>query len=35
MSPFLYFGGNQDTIIFELEDGIALILCGADGTAAE
>jgi hypothetical protein len=32
ISPFLNFGGNHDTIIFVLDDGIALILCGADGT---
>lgn len=32
ISPFRNFGGNHDTIIFVLEDGIALMLCGADGT---
>jgi hypothetical protein len=32
ISPFLNLGGSHDTIIFVLDDGIALMLCGADGT---
>lgn len=32
ISPFGFTGGNQDTIIFELDAGMALISCGAEGT---
>lgn len=32
ISPFLNLGGSHETIIFVLDDGIAFILCGADGT---
>lgn len=35
ISPFGSNGGSHDTIIFELDAGIALISCGADGTAIE
>lgn len=33
MSPFLFFGGSQETITLAFEAGIALMSCGADGTA--
>lgn len=32
ISPFGYSGGNQDTMRFLLDDGIAFTFCGADGT---
>jgi hypothetical protein len=32
ISPFLNLGGSHEMIIFVLDDGIAFILCGADGT---
>lgn len=35
ISPFLNRGGSHDTMIFALDDGIALMLCGADGTVKE
>jgi hypothetical protein len=34
-SPFLFDGGNQDTIIFVLDAGIALMSLGADGAEKE
>lgn len=35
ISPFLNRGGSHETMIFVLDDGIALMLCGADGTAKD
>lgn len=35
ISPFLNLGGSQDTMILVLDDGIALMLCGADGTVKD
>lgn len=32
ISPFLNLGGSHETIIFVLDDGIAFMVCGADGT---
>lgn len=32
ISPFLNLGGSHETIILVLDDGIALMLCGDDGT---
>lgn len=35
ISPFLNLGGSHETMILVLDDGIALMLCGADGTVKD
>lgn len=32
ISPFIFNGGNHETITFVFDAGIAFISCGADGT---
>lgn len=32
ISPFIFTGGNHETITFVFDAGIAFISCGADGT---
>lgn len=35
ISPFLFNGGNHDTMTLVFDAGIAFISCGADGTVEQ